>query len=141
MNWQKIKNEYVTGSVTYRELAEKYGLAHGTVRAHAASEGWRAARKIHRQKVSELTEEKAADKIADAESDISAIKARTRVLIFKELENRLNGSADLDGADFRRLVQSYIDLIDSEEDRPSGETNELLRSLQELFRDNKENDL
>lgn len=134
MDWQKIRNEYITEPVTYRELADKYGLSSRTVRDHGAREKWTEARKQHRKKVSELADEKSADRIADAEAEISSIKARTRVLIYKELQRRMNEASALDGADFRRLVQNYLDLIAAEEANPMGETNELLKSLQELFR-------
>ena len=39
-NWRKIKTEYMTGSVTYPELAQKYKLAEKTIRNRAYKEGW-----------------------------------------------------------------------------------------------------
>lgn len=131
MDWQRIRNEYVTEPVTYRELAEKYGLSPRTVRDHGAREKWTEARRQHRKRVSALAEEKAADKIADAEAEISAIRANTRVLIYKELQKRMNEAAALDGADFRRLVQNYIDMVEAEDSLPTGEANELLKSIAE----------
>lgn len=131
MDWQKLKNEYVTENLTYKAIAEKYGISATNVRKHGSVEKWTEARKKHRERVSALTEEKAADRIADAEAEISAIRANTRVLIYKELQRRINGANMLDGADFRRLVQNYIDMVETEDMLPTGEANELLKSLAE----------
>lgn len=133
MDWQKLRNEYVTGESTYKEIAEKYGISHGNVREHGCREKWTEERKKHRARVSELTARKAADRVADAEANISAIRANTRVLIYKELQRRMNGAATLDGADFRRLVQNYLDMVETEDSLPTGEANELLKSIAEAI--------
>lgn len=44
INWEPIKNEYVTGNSSYARLAEKYGVSVDTVKAHGAKEGWRQLR-------------------------------------------------------------------------------------------------
>ena len=39
-DWKQIKNEYVAGGVSYRALAERYGIAYGTLAERAGREGW-----------------------------------------------------------------------------------------------------
>lgn len=40
MDWNEIRAEYIAGSCTYRELAEKYGVSFRTLGARAKREGW-----------------------------------------------------------------------------------------------------
>lgn len=55
-DWVKLRTEYVTSSLTLRELAEKHGIkAAGVMRRAASSkEGWDALRKHEAEKVSKL---------------------------------------------------------------------------------------
>ena len=39
-DWLKIKSEYVSGNVSYRELSEKYGVSQSVIRKRAAAEKW-----------------------------------------------------------------------------------------------------
>lgn len=39
-NWKKIKAEYIRGGVSYRKLAEKYGVSFSTIRKVASKEKW-----------------------------------------------------------------------------------------------------
>lgn len=40
MDWKEIQAEYIAGSCTYRELAEKYGVSFRTLGARAKRERW-----------------------------------------------------------------------------------------------------
>lgn len=51
-DWAAIKTEYVHGSVTMRELAEKHGIKAAGVMRRAAKEGWEAERKQKSAEVS-----------------------------------------------------------------------------------------
>ena len=39
-DWNKIKEEYIRGGVSYRKLAEKYGVSFSTLRKVASKENW-----------------------------------------------------------------------------------------------------
>ena len=39
-DWKKIKAEYIRGGVSYRKLAEKYGVSFSTLRKVASKENW-----------------------------------------------------------------------------------------------------
>lgn len=57
-NWKKIRAEYVGGDVSYRELAERHGVAFDTLSKRAARENW--------SEIRQLSGEKVATKLADA---------------------------------------------------------------------------
>lgn len=63
-DWLKIKTEYITTDISYRKLAEKYGLRYATVQARGQSEGWGVLRDQYRAKVVSKTIEKTSEKTA-----------------------------------------------------------------------------
>ena len=40
MDWRKLKKEYIAGGISYRKLAEKYGVSRTTLERKAKDEGW-----------------------------------------------------------------------------------------------------
>lgn len=44
-NWARIKAEYLKGGVTYRQLAEKYGVPNDTLEKRAKRESWSEGRR------------------------------------------------------------------------------------------------
>lgn len=71
--WVKLKNDYICGLGSMRELAEKYSVKYRTVRARAAKEKWSVekakARREMAEKVTKKTLEKVSDRLSDAEAD------------------------------------------------------------------------
>lgn len=55
INWSKIKHDYVTGELTYRELAEKYGVSIESIKKQARKtdkkQGWVTLKRKHRNNV------------------------------------------------------------------------------------------
>ena len=68
MDWKKLKAEYIKGGTSYRKLAEKYGVAFGTLRNVAAKEKWRELRDKTRiktdTKLSEAVSKEQADRLS-----------------------------------------------------------------------------
>lgn len=136
-DWLTIKTEYVTGEISQRKLAEKYGVSYSSLRGHAEREQWAQLREEHQRKTGEMTAQKTAEKVSDAESEIAAIKARARLKIWAEIERRVvEPSEEMDGSDFRRMVQNYCDMNNAEPDNvvPSDAAKEddLSKSLREM---------
>lgn len=49
-DWNKISAEYITTGISYRKLAEKYGLDQATIARKAKKEGWVSKRQHHADK-------------------------------------------------------------------------------------------
>ena len=111
VDWLAIKTEYINGGISYRKLAEKYGISFAILKDKAVKEKWADARKEHTNKIRTKTEQKTAEKISDALSDEAATKSRIRAKIYHEIEKRLNAEG-VESADFRRLVQSFKDMCE-----------------------------
>lgn len=122
VDWLKIKTEYINdANATYRSLAEKHRVSQRSIAAHAVEENWVQQRKQQESDTALKIQQKAAEKISDNESEIAAIKSRLRLRIYEQLEQRMNAE-EIDGNDFRRLVQSYKDMCDIRDDGDEGKT-------------------
>lgn len=136
-DWLTIKTEYVTSNYDLPALAQKYGVSYSTIRKRSSKEHWKEQREEHRNSIGTLTEQKAAEKISDIESDIAAVKAKTRLALWEEIGRRIqDGASELESADLRRMVQNYCDLVGVEPDRAvpdsGGKEDELSKSLREM---------
>ena len=110
-DWLTIRNDYINGGGSYRQLAEKYGVPFDTLKQQARKNGWKKARDELRHKIATETPKKIAEKIIDAESEIAAIRARLRLKFLQEIERRTE-LEETDGMEFRRLVQSFKDMCE-----------------------------
>ena len=64
-DWNKIKNEYICGNISQRNLAAKYKISYGTLRGRAESEQWPHLREEYQRKASAEAAQKAACAVAD----------------------------------------------------------------------------
>ena len=53
VDWKTIETEYLTGPVSYRALARKYGLSYGVVAERGRREGWAQKRRSQTQSAQE----------------------------------------------------------------------------------------
>lgn len=112
VDWLKIKTEYINGTISLRKLAEQSGTSYSQIAKIAASEKWIEQRKSQRIIIESETNQKAAEKIADSESEVLAIKSRLKLKMYQQIEKRMEAVDDVDGQEFRRLVQNYKDMCD-----------------------------
>lgn len=69
IDWINIKNEYISTNISYRKLAEKYGVSRSNLEKRAKSEKWADLRKHQHGKIEEETQHQTADKIAETNAD------------------------------------------------------------------------
>lgn len=112
VDWLKIKTEYINGGGSYRKLAEKYGISFSVLKDRAVKEKWAEAKEQHTNKIRTKTEQKTVEKISEEISDEAAAKVRIRGKLIKMAENWVDAQLETvsDTNDFRRMVQSCIDL-------------------------------
>lgn len=124
-DWLAIKTEFVTGSMSQRALAEKYGISQTSLNARARREGWEEARRSFSLKAAQETAKKVSEALAESEADISKTKASTRLKLWRLVERTVDKFTDeTDSAAVRRCVQNYCDLLKSEADVMQNEETE-----------------
>lgn len=110
-DWLKIKSEYVSGNVSYRKLAEKYGVNKDTIALRAKKENWKELRGRQADKIHTRAIQKTEEKLSDALSDEAALKVKIRAGLFRLAADWIaNQEVIGDTNDFRRMVQSCVDL-------------------------------
>jgi uncharacterized protein YbjQ (UPF0145 family) len=82
IDWAAIQAEYIGGNIGQKRLAEKHGIAFGTLRKRAETEGWYPLK----LKAVQETGIKAAQKTAEAASDNAVIAERIKTKLLKQLE-------------------------------------------------------
>ena len=111
VDWLTIKNDYINGGGSYRRLAEKYGVSASFLMQKAAKEKWNAEKQEHQSRTEAETKQKTQEKISDALSDEAALKIKLRVGLLKMAVDWVEDHEKIkDTGDFRRIVQSCIDL-------------------------------
>lgn len=71
--WAKIKAEYVSGGISHRELAKKYGMSASQISKKSAAEGWFRLREQKRKKAdAKIVDQAAAREARQAEKLYSA---------------------------------------------------------------------
>ena len=111
VNWLTIRNDYINGGGSYRQLAEKYGVSFRQLSEYGRKEGWASAKAEQLDSIATEAQRKAAEKIAEAEAEIASIRSRLRLKFMQEIERRAE-LEETDGMEFRRLVQSYKDMCE-----------------------------
>lgn len=71
-NWNKIRNEYINGHISYDKLAKKHKVSIQAIKEKGAKEKWVAQKKEQQAKIRQKTDQKTIDKIAENESDLAA---------------------------------------------------------------------
>ena len=65
IDWSRIEQDYVTGTYTYVELAEKYGVHKSTIAAHGSRGDWPEKRDAYREQTTNETVTKSREKISE----------------------------------------------------------------------------
>lgn len=128
IDWTAIQAEYIGGNIGQKRLAEKHGIAFGTMRDRAKAEGWYPLK----LKAVHETGIKAAQRTAEAAADNAVIAERIKTRLLEQLEalvveNRLNATEareyDDDGnlVEINRLKDLTAALKDLTWDMPKGE--------------------
>jgi len=73
INWEKIKNEYITTNTSYTKLAKKYGISCASIKVKGSKEKWVQERKKHVKTTQEKTLEKNSDDKAESYEDLEQL--------------------------------------------------------------------
>lgn len=107
-DFKKIKAEYIRG-VSYRRLADKYGVSFSTIQKVGAREKWTDLRKLSSRKA----DEKIALSVASQEAErVSGIETVADMLLQKICEGVKDGTLIVDTQSIRHITSSLKDLRD-----------------------------
>lgn len=114
MQWEelkeKVKTEYITTSVSYRKLAEKYDLSRVTLGVTGKKEGWVELRRQYQEQVLAKSMEKAAEQQADRNARLQDIAASLLDAVEKRLGQESIATGQASAAEYRQLASTLRDL-------------------------------
>lgn len=109
VDWKKIKTEYIRGGVSYRKLAEKYGVSFSSIRRKSEKEKWTDLRTQCVQK----TSTKIVESVSSQESKrVDGIQTVADLLLQRIKDGVNDGSLIVDAQSIRQLTASIKDLRD-----------------------------
>lgn len=141
IDWAAIQAEYIGGNIGQRRLAEKHGIAFGTLRDKAKAEGWY---QLKLQAVHE-TGIKAAQRTAEAAADNAVTAERIKAKLLGRLESLIEQTQltatemrdyDLEGnlTEINRLRDLTAALKDLTGDLPKAQaTDDALQHAREIL--------
>ena len=131
MDWIKIKNEYINGNISYRKLAEKYGISTTAICNRAKAEKWVDLKKKQLNKTCTKVIQKTADKIVDRNVRLLEISDKLTSKINKAVEE----------LDMRLTEEGKVDVDMVEVDRLNKLTKALkdIKDIQTAYTENSEN--
>lgn len=112
MDWDAIKQEYISTNISQRELAEKHGVSVSSLGKRCASEGWSGLRKKFRKKVEKKTMEKISRKKACELAKIGDCADK----LVRLIDDSLNDTAT--------VRQTIVKIVPSEDDEDEAEVEE-----------------
>ena len=112
MDWKKLKAEYIKGGTSYRKLAEKYGVAFGTLRNVAAKEKWRELRDKTRIKTDTKLSEAVSDEQAERLSRLQKVTDDLLNQIEKIVQDVTLGDILLDKQALKQITGALKDIKD-----------------------------
>jgi len=100
-DWSALRDEYVIGTESVRELAERVGIPFRTIRAHAQRPGqgqgktWADLRADHRAKTSAAVLERAGRTLAERRTRITVRALDVAERALDRIADRLGGAAKI----------------------------------------------
>ena len=133
-DWKKIKAEYIRG-VSYRRLADKYGVSFSTIQKVGAKEKWTDLRKLSSRKA----DEKIALSVASQEAErVSGIETVADMLLQKIMEGVKDGTLIVDTQSIRHITSSLKDLRDIKGYKSELDMQEQIARIEKLRKDVEE---
>ena len=102
-DWNAIRAEYIGGTASQRELAEKYGVSEAYIIKKANKEHWKQDRDEAVRKGIEKGKQKAADVIADN----ATTAARIRTKLLRKLEREIDALPEKIGSEHSTGIVEY----------------------------------
>ena len=133
-DFKKIKAEYIRG-VSYRKLADKYGVSFSTIQKVGAKEKWTDLRK----KTSRKADEKIVESVASREAKrVDGIQTVADMLLEKIKEGVADGTLIVDSQSIRQITASIKDLRDIKGYKSELDMQEQMARIEKLRKDVEE---
>lgn len=123
-DWVEIRNEYVTSSVSQRELARKHNVSQASLNRRCKAEKWDESRESFINAVIQKTEQAACDSQVDRVTQLIAAGEESAKLLMKRLE-QMAASGKIKTYEVKAITESLKHLRDLYRSDSSSDTDRL----------------
>lgn len=110
MDWEKIRNEYVTTKTSYRKLAEKYGVSFSNLKNVAVKEKWANQKEQTENKLRTETQKKIIEKVSDKLAENTELATEVQHMILLRLKKELQTAKLTDMTKCSAMTRMLSDL-------------------------------
>ena len=111
MDWNKIKQEYISGGISYRKLAEKYSVSESTLSKRAMNEKWVELKAVAAQESNKRIIKVVANKQRKRMEQLQNVADKVLRGIESIVDEALNGEgAQLDKLALRQITGALKDI-------------------------------
>ena len=111
INWLTIKNDYINGGGSYRELAKKYGVSLSAVQRRAQRENWLDQKRANIGEIDVETVEKTIEKASDVMSEFNTLAMQIKLRVLQMGEKWLDNNETITSTeDFYRMVRCFKEM-------------------------------
>lgn len=135
-DWNALKIEYVTSSISYRELAKKHDVSFHTLAQTAKRENWADERQKRKDKAVEKAIEAAAKVEAKEHSRIEKVADK----LLQKIMDRLDSATLIDSSAIRQLASALKDIKDIKNIKSDADTREQEARIKKLLKDAEKTD-
>lgn len=96
IDWNTIRSEYVSGGISQRDIAKKYGISYNTLKKRAGIEAWADQRKETYDKSVAIAQQKTVESATKS----AEIAARIREKLLRKLEREIDALPDKIGSNY-----------------------------------------
>lgn len=139
-DWKKIKAEFIRGGVSYRKLADKYGVSFSTIQKVGASEKWTDLRKKSGRRAEEKTVELIASQEAEKAVDIEDTLREAAMILAGKIIDGLSDGTYVKASDVRDVTIAMKNLREIAGARARKDLGEQQARIDKLRHDTQDKD-
>lgn len=136
VDWRAIKAEYIAGGVSYRQLAEKYGVSFSTLRRIAAKEKWTD----YRDKAKAKADTKFAELMGEKQAKRSAKIMDVADKLLDKISETIDAMDVVDSQSLKHFTSALKDLKDIKGIKSDIDLREQEARIAKLQKDAQEDD-
>ena len=118
IDWTAIETEYITGRMSYRDIAADKDISLSAIKDHGKQGEWQRKRAEHRQDCTARAADKVAEAVADTAAELKELISKAALNTATELNRRLDCCHDIKPSELLQLARVWQILNDSQKDEP-----------------------
>lgn len=110
INWTEIESEYVTGTMSYRELAADKGISFNSLKEQGRRNDWKRKRDEHRKDCTARASDKAAETVSDQMAELQKVLLEIALVLANRLNRQITEAEHLKPSEMLQYARVLVAL-------------------------------